>query len=781
MKSQGTNEASVSTQRVLASAIGVAITAMSGGHAFAADVPQKSEAITLDSATAVGEQEDDRSYKADEVSSPKYTAPLRDTPQTITVVPRQVIEDQNLLTMRDILSTVPGITFGAGEGGSGYGDSINLRGFSANNDIQVDGVRDSAQYSRTDPFNLEQVEVVNGASSAYSGSGSVGGTINIVTKSPQQRDFTTISGGLGTDNYTRATLDTNQHLNDTTAFRLNLMAHANDAPGRDHEDYERWGIAPSIAFGLGTPTRVTVSYEHQKDDNLPQFGVPIYNGKLLPGVDWDNYYGYHNANKQEIRTDALSLKLEHEFNDAVSIRNFSRAARVRQETFVSGPEGASTACLATGVTPAGVACATGGTNPAPGFFRPSGGSLGNARDTENRIFTNQTDVTSNFSTGFIDHTLVTGVAFTREEYEAKTGNWMRNADGTTIPADDLDNVSLSDPDSYWGGPINFIRTAKIDGELDNRAAYAFDTLKFNEQWELNGGVRYERNEGSSKSDAISATTGVVTPGVRYDNSDDLTSYRVGLVYKPAENGSIYVAYGNTKTPSQASVNGGCFSAGRGNAGSSNNCDADPEKSISYEIGTKWDFFQDALSLTASVFRNDRTNYKVASNDPSNLSGEQALDGQARVDGIALGLSGLITEDWRVFANYTYLDSEVLQSVSDYTQETTGIDAQKGKPLTFTPKHAASIWTTYDLPYNLQVGYGLTTQSKQYLASADNAPTSSGYTIHRAMLGYKVNRNLDLRLNVNNLFDKHYLTRIRNNGWATPGDGRAAILTADYTF
>ena len=182
-----------------------------------------------------------------------------------------------------------------------------------------------------------------------------------------------------------------------------------------------------------------------------------------------------------------------------------------------------------------------------------------------------------------------------------------------------------------------------------------------------------------------------------------------------------------------------------------------------------------------MFRNDRTNYKVASNDPSNLSGEQTLDGQARVDGVALGAMGAITDRWKVFANYTYLHTEVLQSVSDYTLQNTGVDAQKGKPLTFTPKHAASIWTTYDLPYNLQVGYGLTTQSKQYLLSQDNAPTAAGYTVHRAMLGYKVNRNLNLRLNVNNLFDKQYLTRIRNNGWATPGDARAAILTADYSF
>lgn len=768
-----TDSALLSQRHLLASAVGLAVAAQAG-FTYADDAVKKG-AVEL-GATSIEGQADATGggYNPVAPASAKYTEPLRDTPQTITIIPKEVIQDQNLLTMRDILSTVPGITFGAGEGGSGYGDSINLRGFSASNDIYVDGVRDSAQYSRTDPFNLQQVEVVNGASSVYSGSGSVGGTINIVTKQPELHDKTTISAGVGTDNYKRITLDSNQKLNDTTAFRLNLMAHGNDAPGRDYEDYERWGIAPSIAFGLGTDTRVTASYEHQKDDNLPQYGVPIYNGKLLPGVGTSDYYGYHNMNKQEITTDAFSLKLEHDFNDNVSVRNFSRVARVTQDLRASGPEGASTACLASGRQPNGAACAAG---LAPGYFQPSGGSLGNARDTENKIFTNQTDVTTRFATGFIDHTLVTGVALTREEYEANTGNWLRTGSGATIVPPP---VSISDPNSYWAGAHNFVRSAQVNGELNNRAAYAFDTLKFNEQWALNGGVRYERNDGSSVTDAY-ATNGVVTPGSRFHNTDDLTSYRLALVYKPAENGSVYVAYGNTKTPSQATVNGGCYTAARGTTAASNNCNADPEKSISYEIGTKWDFFNNALSLTGSVFRNDRTNYKVASNDPSNLTGEQTLDGQARVDGASLGLSGAITDKWKIFANYTYLHTEVLQSVSDFTKLTTGVDAQKGKPLTFTPKNAASIWTTYDLPYNFQVGYGLTTQSKQYLASADAAPTSSGYTVHRAMVAYKVNRNLGLRLNVNNLFDKDYLTRIRNNGWATPGDARAAVLSADYTF
>ncbi len=144
--------------------------------------------------------------------SNKATRPLIDTPQTITVISDQVLKKQNLLTLRDALQTIPGITFGAGEGGGGYGDSINLRGYSANNDVTIDGVRDSAQYSRTETFNLQQIEVYNGANSVFSGGGSVGGTINLVTKTPQGNDLTIAQAGIGTDNYYRAAVDTNMRV-----------------------------------------------------------------------------------------------------------------------------------------------------------------------------------------------------------------------------------------------------------------------------------------------------------------------------------------------------------------------------------------------------------------------------------------------------------------------------------------------------------------------------------------------------------------------------------------
>ncbi len=292
----------------------------------------------------------------EEVESTKATAPLLDTPQTVTVVSDQVIKKQNLLTLRDALATIPGITFGAGEGGGGYGDSINLRGYSANNDITVDGVRDSAQYSRTDPFNLQQIEVYNGANSVFNGSGSVGGTINLVSKTPRPDDLTILQAAAGTDNYFRGAADINERLADNLAVRLNAVYHRNDVPGRDVEQYERWGVAPSVSVGVDGPTRVTLAYVHQEDDNVPVYGVPYFkslvNDGPLPGVDSSDYFGYRNLDRQRTNIDRLTLTLRHAFSDSVSFNNLARWQRVDQYSQTSAPQG--TFCLiGTGLQPVG--------------------------------------------------------------------------------------------------------------------------------------------------------------------------------------------------------------------------------------------------------------------------------------------------------------------------------------------------------------------------------------------------------------------------------------------
>lgn len=722
--------------------------------------------------------------RVQKASSGKYTANLRDTPQTISVIDRTTIDGQNLLSLSDILSTLPGITFGAGEGGGGFGDKINLRGFDASSDITVDGVRDSGLYSRTDPFNLEAVEVVNGANSVYSGAGSVGGTVNLVSKSAGLNEFHKASIAAGTDSYARVTTDSNFVLGEGSALRLNAMAHQNDVPGRDVEQNERWGVAASLAFGLGSDTSWTLNYLHQEDDNTPQYGLPFFNGDVLPGIDRGNYYGYSNIDRQDIQLDAVTSIVDHAFNDNFKIRNLTRWQQADQFSLVDAVQG--TWCLANNLTPTGTSCGS----TRPGNYSPSG-PRGYGRDTRNTTLYNQTDLTVNFNTGTIEHNLVAGFSVLHEEFDLDVTSDFRNPNGTNPFLAGLPQMNIVRPDHTYRGPLNRTLTGRTEGELDNRAIYVFDTLKFNEQWQLSLGARYERNEGETiNAVVVQAPTAANQPlppqpigtitgyGVPFKSNDDLFSYRAGLVYKPVENGSIYIAYGNSKTPSKASVNGSC---------TAQTCSVDPETAVNYEIGTKWDFLDGRLALTGSVFRNERENYKVAELDnPANLSGMQQLDGSARVDGFMIGLSGLITDQWAVYANYARLDSEVLQGVSDF-QANQGRDYTKGDRLTQVPEDSFSLWTTYDISPRWQVGYGATFQGKiwltQHSATNLNGPltTYGSYWTHRAMVNYKINRQASLQLNINNLTDEEYFTRIRNNGWATPGDGRQVVLSANFAF
>lgn len=742
-------------------------------------------------------------------SSVKYTEPLLDTPQTITVVTKDMIDQQNLLGLRDVLSTLPGITFGAGEGGGGYGDSINLRGFTASSDITTDGIRDSAQYTRSDTFNLESIELINGANSAVSGAGSVGGNINLVSKAAREGDAHAFTLGAGSDGYGRVTADSNFDFENGTALRLNAMAHQNDVPGRDHENFQRWGFAPSLAIGLGSDTRVTLSYLHQSDNNLPQYGVPFalnsYNDGPLPGVDPETYFGYRNVSEQQIDVDMLTAVFEHDFNDQVSVRTLGRVQRVDQLSNVTALQG--NWCLENGTNPyTGQGCANG---QPTGTWSPVAGPRGFIRDTRNSIAISQTDFTANFSTGSIEHALVAGVSFSAESFDLESGGVFFNADGSPVPSTNAGYPyqTFRNPNSLWTGPQNYFRSAKSEGELDSRSFYIFDTIKFGDRWLLNLGARQDHNEGSTKSWVVETVDNSrrgellrVNPIAR--NEEDLFSYRAGLVFKPTTNSSVYLSYANSKTPSKASVNGSCtVTSTTGTA----NCNVDAETAVNIELGGKWDVIQNRLALTAALFRNERENYRVNDPDPSNLSGEQTLDGRARVDGIALGVAGNITREWAVYANYTYLDSQVVRGVSQNCfdnpstacgNSTTDRDPFDGNPLTNTPKHSGSVWTTYELS-DWIFGYGATYQGEFVVQnnSLNGQPLfyTDDYWVHRAMVGYQLNDNLSLQLNINNLLDEEYYTRIRNNvtftggvvtagnGWATPGEGRSAVLTATYRF
>ena len=338
------------------------------------------------------------------------------------------------------------------------------------------------------------------------------------------------------------------------------------------------------------------------------------------------------------------------------------------------------------------------------------------------------------------------------------------------------------------------------GERSAYAAYLFDTIKFGEMLELNGGLRYEHASGFNRTQAYSVTPGATlgdptTQTGPFRNSDDLFSYRVGLVFKPTPDISLYVAHGNSKNPSQASVDASC---------AANNCNLRPETTKNYEIGVKADLFNKGLLVEAALFRNERSNFRTPSNDPAQPVSLQVLDGRSRVDGLALGVSGNLTRAWSIFANYTYLDGTVVQSVSDFCltnpsatcgNSTALRDPQAGRELVQTPKHAGSLFTTYRLPFGLEVGYGLTYQGSFAL----NAPNifnttqyrSDDYLIHRAFLAYTFGGGLTAQLNVQNLTNERYYTGIRNNvsattgavtgGWAIPAERRSAVLSLFYSF
>jgi catecholate siderophore receptor len=753
-----------------------------GAIAFATAGHAQEQGQKLGGVTVTDTAIDESEVKVEKAESPKYTRPLLDTPQTITVIGNQTIKKQNLLTLRDVLSTVPGITFGAGEGGGGYGDNINLRGQSANTDISIDGVRDSAQYSRTDPFNLEQIEVTNGANSVYGGSGAIGGNINLVTKRPKAEDETLLQAGIGTDDYYRATIDSNVRVSDLVAVRLNAMYHENDVPARDVDHYKRWGVAPSVKIGVDGPTSLTLLYVHQKDKNTPLYGVPYYkNAKYdgpLPGVPYSGYFGYKNIDRQDQTVDQATAIFEHKFSDTVTIRDLARWQRVAQDLVVDPPQG-GTYCLADGTNQTGAVCPAG--SNIPGTYYP-GGPRGNFRFSENQSLYNQIDLTFNIPGG---HTLVLGTSAMQEDYKLDSGNVFRNPDGTTPVPSPLNPITIGVPTDYTG-PVNPTRTSHQDSNVTNWSAYAFAAIKVIEGIEINGGVRYEVNKSKFRADTIAtpAAGGAYTTGSNQNSKDNLFSYRIGLVYKPVENASLYVAYGNSKNPTATSVRSGCGLLITAPNGAVNDpCDAKPEQAINYEIGGKIDLFDARLQLTAALFRNERTNYRVTSNDP--FIGTLAVnDGKNRVDGITLGASGNITPDWTIFANYTYLDSEVIQSISDFDKGKGTLDAQAGNPMTNNPKHSGSLFTTYTLPFGLQLGYGLTYQGSFYLNNARTTPTtifykSDSYATHRAMLSYPVTADLTAQLNVQNFTNKKYYTSIRNNGWANPGEGRSWVFSLTY--
>lgn len=753
----------VSSPRLLVSAIGMAITATS---AYAAD-PAATSAVTLDATSVNGKAEQaSTDYKVEKASSQKYTAPLVDTPRSITVIPQQVIKDTNALTLQDALRTVPGITFGAGEGGNPQGDRPFIRGFDAQGDTYLDGVRDTGAQTR-EIFAIESVEVAKGPNSAIGGRGAAGGTINLVSKRAHLGDSLDGAWTWGSDQTQRYTFDGNYQFSDTAAGRLNLMTHESNVAGRDKVNYDRWGIAPSLAFGLGTPTRVNLDYYHLESDDLPDSGIPYsipragsnartsaHPSKPIDGGDSDNFYGLTDRDFRKTRTDIATIAVEHDLTDSLTIKNTLRHGNSMQDYVLTQPDDSA------------------GNVNNNGVWRRANTRVGNTATT-----TNQTDLFGEFYVGGFKNNFSTGVEFTKEDSDRQSYTVTPNSkiSNCTGPSHGGSCTSLDrpNPDDAWDGTVerNYAGTKTSS---KTRAIYAFDTLELTPEWLLNMGLRYDhfdtRFRGyNADGSTVANKDGTLNKG--RDKSEFFTG-QLGLVWKPAENGSIYVSYATSATPPGAMLGEGTEAnplpgtANRG--GQILSSDMEPEETTNYEIGTKWDLLDERLSLAAAVFRTEKDNARVQIDTTSYEN-----VGKTRVDGIELSASGKLTEKWQVFAGYTYLEARQVDGGPMG-------EASDGNQLPNTPNNSASLWTTYSITPKLTIGGGAFYVDDVY-GNVANTTMVDSYVRYDAMAAYKLTKNVDLQLNVQNLTNEVYYDKAYSTHFANQAAGRTALLTTSVHF
>ena len=739
----------------------------------AADLPGPGSAAdaaaTLDTIEVNGVRR--KAYTADHVSSPKFTQPLLDTTQTINVIGSDLFNQQGATTLTDALRNSPGVgTFYAGENGTtSTGDAVFMRGFDSSGSIFVDGVRDLGSVSR-DVFNIEQIEVTKGPAGTDYGRTAPTGAINMVTKQAGLRDSMGGNIAWGSAGQRRVTADWNQAIGADAAFRLNLMAQDGGVPGRDVVERNRWGLAPSLAFGLGTANRLYIDLLHVQQANVPDGGVPTIGLPgyvspdparpqigVAPRVDSSNFYGTR-SDHDDVTADMVTVVFEHEFEFDATLQNTTRWGSNRQDYMLTSF----------------MASADPTRFMTPDLDDPTTWTLARSlptfKDQRNTILANQTNVRAHFVSGSVANDLSAGVELMREELQTRGQAALA---GSAWPAADL-----YAPDPDVSGLSWAHDGTSGDGRTDTVAAYAFDTLKLGSRWQLNGGVRVDRYRTDFSNRVVCGgrntpacgllPVGSVVQGVDDSVSGTLTSWKFGALYKPSENGSVYANYAIAQQPPGG---GGLeLSAAANNA---NNPVFDPQKARTAEIGTKWNLLGGRLLVTGALYDTRVSNEIVQ--DPIDQLYYQT--GEKRVRGIELSAAGNLTEAWSVSTGFTTMDADVVTGTS--------VSADGSTALAYTPRSAFTAWTSYRFASGFAFGGGVRYSGAMQRGS-DSAIGTPDHTeawwVWDAVASYAFNDHVDLRLNLYNLFDKDYVAAINKSGYRyTPGTPRSVMFTANFHF
>jgi catecholate siderophore receptor len=734
---------------------------------------------------------------ADAVSMTKFMQPLIDTPQTVEVVPQFVLHDEGNSTLRDALRNVPGISMAAGESGA-QGDNLTIRGFTARNDIFLDGIRDFGSYYR-DSFNFDQVEVLEGPAGIQFGRGATGGVINQESKVPETQKFVNVQTQFGTDATRRISADINEPLpgigHGGTAFRLNAVGMEGGVAGRPYAENRRFGMAPSIAFGQNSTTPFTISYFHYTESDTPDYGLPWLLNKPAPGPIRHNYYGFPDQNYLRTNVDILTAKASHAFNENVSIHSIARWANYPRQAQITEPQicsnaslsvpvGGFVASLPTSAINSSQTCAvTPGTDPAQIAVNRNQLQI---KSVEGDLW-DQTELTARFKVLGMRNDFDGGVEGGREVSNPIRTSYTINK-VNTVPSANLLHPNVADS---FGG-TGYITTV-VHTKSQSAGIYFVDTVHLGHLFELSGGVRWDYFDTVYNSyqpvappagGTVSATIGPIS------RLDKQPSYRAAAVYKPTRHGSVYFDYGTSFDPAAESLSLSVPTASNSLA---------PEKNETFEVGAKYSLMNERLLLDGAWFRTEKDNAKET--DPTN-SNNIVNSGNQLVKGVQFSLVGRLPQGTDMVLGYAYLDSAVIMSKLYPTSV--------GFPLANVPKQTFNAFITQRLPLRLSAGLGgnyvasRTASSTvpfvpltfgpltSYTDPVTGAPKQGyqvlstamrqvpGYWVFNAMLRRPVTDRLELQANIYNLANRFYIDQ-PHPSHLIPGAGLSALIGMNFKF
>jgi catecholate siderophore receptor len=700
------------------------LSALVTSHSAAADKAantKESHTVLSDIQVSASQDKDDeiRGYNAKEnKTAVKTNTALIDLPQSISVISPELMRDLNMRNIADTLRFVPGVSIAQGEGNR---DTPIFRGNSSTADMFVDGIRDDAQYFR-DLYNIDRVDVLKGPNAMVFGRGGSGGLVNRNTKKADWESRRDLGFQGGSWDKFRLTADVNQAINDNFAVRLNGMWETADSY-RDGFESERWGVNPTASWRSDNDkTKVFVGYEHYQDHRIADRGISSFNGRPVD-TKVSTFFGDPNRSPTGVTVDTFNALIEHQFNNGLNIRNNTRYAtydKFYQNVYPNE------------VNKTGTQVAIAAYN--------------NATQREN--FFNQTDLTYEFSTGFLRHNLLAGMEFGRQ----KTDNYRETGFFTAI-GKNVASVDVPLENPRYNGAITFrpgATDANNHGVADIAAGYIQDQMHITKQLQAIFGVRY---------DSFSVNFHNHRDGQDIYTHNDLLSPRGGLVYKPLKNVALYANYSIAYVPRAGDQLSSLTLS---------NAALKPEKFTNYEVGAKWDILPE-LSTTLAFYQLDRAN--ALATDPNNPAITFLVNGQ-RTRGIELGISGNITDDWRVFGGYAFQDGKITKSISSL--------ALAGATMAQVPEHTFTLWNRYDITQQWGVGLGSIYRSKMY-AATDNLVTLPGFLRFDAAVYYRPTQHLEMQVNVENLFDKKYYASANSNTNITPGSPIAATASINVKF